>query len=167
MLNIGDRVRALVEVREEGPEENPSPPSSVPCTRGWVHAKKDSLGVVVHVEEGVHPTIRWDDTKTSTIAMEGVEFELLPQSGRLDLNQRSPASDAGALARLSHAPDEELFGVIKRFLNYSFTDISFRYEELTPAERQFCSWEQFQRLVEWVKKDAVPGEGIEPTKAAL
>ena len=38
----------------------------------------------------------------------------------------------------------------KLFLNYSFKDIGCKYEKLTPAEKQLCTPEEYQKLVAWI-----------------
>ncbi len=63
--------------------------------------------------------------------------------------------------------DEILAPIIKKFLNYSFEEIEYRYSKLTPTEKEFCTFEQWLRLVDWIKKEVVPGEGIKPSQAAL
>lgn len=39
----------------------------------------------------------------------------------------------------------------RKFLTYSFTDIKFNYDGLTEAERWFCTREEFDALVTWIK----------------
>lgn len=43
---------------------------------------------------------------------------------------------------------KELHQVLSCFLNYSFKDIDFKYESLTPKEKSFCTEKQFKELVE-------------------
>jgi len=71
-VDEGDVVQAIKTITEEGNEE--PDPNAKPCTRGWVHAEAGDLGVVVHVEPGIHPTVRWHRTGTATMCMEGSEF---------------------------------------------------------------------------------------------
>lgn len=42
--------------------------------------------------------------------------------------------------------------VVKKLLNYSFEQINWEYEELTPSERSLCSREEFEELVAWYKQ---------------
>lgn len=42
--------------------------------------------------------------------------------------------------------------VARRFLDYAFKDIKYKYYELTPEEKALCSEEEFQELVKWIKK---------------
>lgn len=77
----GDRVRAMIQVLEEGPGGTPNPDAK-PCETGWVHAEPGDLGTVVHVEPGLHPTVRFDKTKTATCVMVGQEVELYTEESR-------------------------------------------------------------------------------------
>lgn len=40
----------------------------------------------------------------------------------------------------------------KKFLKYSFEEINYTYEQLTPTEKSFCTREEFEELVKWVKE---------------
>ncbi len=40
--------------------------------------------------------------------------------------------------------------IIRRFLRYSFFDVHFEYDALTPEERSFCSKQEFEQLARWV-----------------
>ena len=50
-------------------------------------------------------TIVFSVTKKTSRDEQNISFFFLIKSGRQDLNLRHPAPKAGALARLSHAPD--------------------------------------------------------------
>lgn len=42
--------------------------------------------------------------------------------------------------------------ITSKFLNYSFSDIEFDYDKLTPKEKEFCTKEEFDELVEELKE---------------
>ena len=42
--------------------------------------------------------------------------------------------------------------VAKRFLDYSFEDIDYKYEELTKMEKEICTPEEFKLLKQWMSK---------------
>lgn len=46
---------------------------------------------------------------------------------------------------------EGLLAVVKRFLNYSFEDIDFKYDDLTETEKKLATREEFEKLAAWVK----------------
>lgn len=46
---------------------------------------------------------------------------------------------------------DRIDAVTKRFLKYSFEEINYKYDQLTAAEREFCSREEFEELVKWIK----------------
>lgn len=72
-VEVGDVVQAIKTILEEGGDGPPNP-NAGPCEAGWVHAENGDLGVVVHVEPGFHPTVRWHRTGTATACVEGSEF---------------------------------------------------------------------------------------------
>jgi predicted transcriptional regulator len=41
--------------------------------------------------------------------------------------------------------------IARKFLNYAFADIDYKYEGLTITERQLCTPEEYATLVEWVR----------------
>lgn len=45
-----------------------------------------------------------------------------------------------------------------RLLRYSWTDIKFDYEGLTPEEKKLVSRDDFLELVDLIRKAEVPGE---------
>jgi hypothetical protein len=47
----------------------------------------------------------------------------------------------------------ELVELIKKFLHYSFGDVDYEYDSLTPIEQTFCTPEEFSMLIEWLKAD--------------
>lgn len=47
----------------------------------------------------------------------------------------------------------ELEIIIKKFLDYSFTEIEYDYNELTQSEKALCTEEEFRKLVGWVNGD--------------
>jgi hypothetical protein len=51
-------------------------------------------------------------------------------------------------------PAHPLLQVMKRFLRYSFKDIGFGYDGLTPQERGLCTREEFDLLVKCLEEDA-------------
>lgn len=45
---------------------------------------------------------------------------------------------------------KELASIIKKFLTYSFVEIDFEWKNLTSAEQNLCTKEQFEELIGWL-----------------
>lgn len=73
---VGQHVRALQTITEggegEGDENAPFPDSD------YIHAHKDDVGEVVHVDGDGVPTVRFERTRTSTCVGD-TEVELVPE----------------------------------------------------------------------------------------
>jgi hypothetical protein len=42
--------------------------------------------------------------------------------------------------------------IVRKFLNYSFSPVQGKYEDLTEEEQSFCSPSEFAELVSWVNE---------------
>lgn len=47
--------------------------------------------------------------------------------------------------------DQETLEAVRQLLRYSWTDIDFKWEELTDVEKKLVTPMQFEKLVQWVK----------------
>jgi hypothetical protein len=47
---------------------------------------------------------------------------------------------------------DRISAVTKKFLKYSFEEIDFTYEQLTPEEKSLCTKDEFEELVKWLKE---------------